>query len=98
MVGDRARRLSRAAGRMVVVSAPGTSGLKPMMALFVSGWVGEREKRSSGRTRCCWPFVLLALLAIARADSAPLSVDVTPMTLRPRSLAPTYIDVKFHSQ
>ncbi|MEP6667649.1 MAG: hypothetical protein ABJF10_00765 [Chthoniobacter sp.] len=40
----------------------------------------------------------VALFASARANPSPLSVEVTPLTLRPRTYAPAYLDLKLHSQ
>lgn len=51
-----------------------------------------------GRVTALLVFLVLVWLTRAHAAPSPLSADVTPMTLRPRTFAPAYIDVKLHSQ
>jgi hypothetical protein len=91
---------------MVVVPAAGESGVIEM-GNRVSGSVHENRPREIGSlSRPAGPgwiaallvFLLLAWLTGARAASSPLSADVTPMTLRPRTSAPAYLDIKLHSQ
>lgn len=41
---------------------------------------------------------VLASLAHVHAAPAPISAEVTPMTLRPRTTGPAYLDIKLHCQ
>lgn len=48
--------------------------------------------------RTAWLLVFLVFFTSAHAAPSPLSAEVTPMTLRPRSHAPAYIDIKLRCQ